>query len=69
MIPIQDLINRIKLDEEFGKGHFEMSYYDRILDSIIRVPFKEIKFELGDHFSFEITNHEEEAHAQSENGL
>ena len=54
MIPIQDLLHRIRWDEEFGKGNFEIGYYDRVKDRIIRVSFQRIIFKKGDKFSFYI---------------
>jgi len=30
MIPIQELLNRIKWDKSFGAGRFEITYYDRV---------------------------------------
>ena len=44
MIPIYKLLCRIRWDKEFGSGQFEVGYYDRVLDSIIRVPVTEIIF-------------------------
>jgi uncharacterized protein (UPF0248 family) len=44
MIPIQDLLHRIRWDTEFGRGEFVIGYYDRIEHEIIHVPFREIKF-------------------------
>ena len=32
MQPLQDLLNRITWDKEFGKGRFALGYYDRVLD-------------------------------------
>lgn len=60
MIPIQDLLNRIKWDKEFGKGFFLIGYYDRIEDRIITVPFTKIQFDPDDHFSFLLENELEE---------
>jgi uncharacterized protein (UPF0248 family) len=60
MIPIQELLNRIRWDKEFGKGTFEIGYYDHIEQEIIRVPFKEMHFEKGNHFSFQLENNESE---------
>ncbi len=54
MIPIQDLLYRILWDKEFGKGDFQIGYYDRIKDEIIIVPFTQIQFTAGDHFSFQV---------------
>lgn len=60
MLPIQDLLNRIRWDREFKKGRFEIGYYDRVEDRIIKVPFAEIEFPEGDHFSFRIADEFEE---------
>lgn len=54
MLPIQDLLNRIRWDEKFGRGRFEIGYYDRKEDRIIRVPFTVIELPAGNHFSFRI---------------
>ncbi|MBI4793972.1 MAG: DUF504 domain-containing protein [Deltaproteobacteria bacterium] len=61
MIPIQDLLNRIIWDKDFGRGDFEIGYYDRIADKIIRVPFREIQMIHGDHFSFSLYGPDGEA--------
>jgi uncharacterized protein (UPF0248 family) len=53
MIPIQDLLHRIQWDPEFAKGEFVLGYYDRIEDRIVRVPFRRVNFEKGEHFMFE----------------
>ena len=63
MIPIQDLLNRIRWDQEFAKGRFEIGYYDRVEKKIIRVPFHALHFEPGDHFAFEITDALGEVHS------
>lgn len=62
MIPIQELLNRIRWDAEFRKGNFELGYYDRRKDRIILVPLDQIDFEPGNHFSFEITDSNNETH-------
>ena len=30
MIPIHELLNHIRWDPEFGRGHFELAYWDRV---------------------------------------
>ena len=50
MLPIQDLLNRIRWDEEFAKADFVVGYYDRQKRAIVRVPFNEIWVEKDDHF-------------------
>jgi uncharacterized protein (UPF0248 family) len=39
MTPIQDLLNRIQWDPQFGQGRFVIRYFDRVRDQIVRVPF------------------------------
>lgn len=63
LIPIHELLSRIRWDKEFGKGEFVIGYYDRIEDRIIRVPMCELTFKPNEHFSFELENHEGELHS------
>ncbi len=56
MIPIQELLSRIRWDEEFGQGTFRLGYYDRVEDRIMYVDFEELFFEPGDHFTFELVD-------------
>lgn len=58
MIPIQDLLNRIRWDKEFGKGAFEIGYIDHISRKIIRTPFQKMRFGEGNSFSFKIEDSE-----------
>ena len=60
MIPIHELLNRIRWDPEFGRGEFVIGYYDRVEDAIIRVPLGEILLRPDDHFSFELIDREGE---------
>lgn len=55
MMPIQDLLNRIKWDADFGLGSFAIGYYDRVDGRIIVVPLQQLEFMEGDHFSFRVT--------------
>jgi uncharacterized protein (UPF0248 family) len=45
MLPIRDLLNRIRWDREFGKSFFEVGILDHIEQKIIRIPFTKIHFE------------------------
>jgi len=53
VIPIQDLLNRIRWDPEFSRSEFAIGYYDRVRKSIVKVPFQRIDFAGGEHFSFD----------------
>ena len=52
MIPIHSLLARIRWDPEFGRGSFEIGYYDRVQHSIVKVPLGHVHIQPGNHFSF-----------------
>lgn len=56
MIPIQELLARIRWDDEFAKGDFVIGYYDRVAEMVIQVPLRQIHVTQGDHFFFQITD-------------
>ncbi|MGD8631504.1 MAG: DUF504 domain-containing protein [Gammaproteobacteria bacterium] len=63
MMPIHELLNRIRWDREFGQGEFEVGYLDRVAGEIMRVPLREVSFEPEDHFAFNLTDEEGELHS------
>ena len=63
MIPIHELLNRIRWDREFGQGDFVIGYHDRLDDRIVSVPLREIFFESDDHFSFDLIDHDDVLHS------
>jgi uncharacterized protein (UPF0248 family) len=62
MIPIQDLLHRIRWDQEFGRGDFTIGYYDRIEHEIILVPLLEVTFPKDSPGVFELIDHEGRTH-------
>jgi len=54
MIPINELLSRIRWDKKFGHGSFEIGYYDRLLDRIRRIPFSKIVFDQEDGSTIQI---------------
>ncbi|HEY8037716.1 MAG TPA: DUF504 domain-containing protein [Methylobacter sp.] len=62
MIPIQELLHRIRWDQEFGRGEFVIGYYDRIGHEIILVPFIETTFPKDAPGVFELIDHEGKTH-------
>lgn len=62
MIPIQDLLNRIRWDEEFGRAEFRIGYYDRIEHGIVLKALADIKFPKDSHGVFEWEDSEGETH-------
>lgn len=43
MIPVHELLNRIRWDKEFGQGRFEIGFFDRYEDVTHRVAFHRIR--------------------------
>lgn len=62
MIPIQELLSRIRWDPEFGQGEFVIGYYDRVRNALTRVPLRELRFEPGDHYAFQFIDAAGEVH-------
>lgn len=63
MIPIQELVNRIRWDDRFGAARFTIGYYDRVENRVVQVPFSQVSFEPGDHFAFQLLDAEGELHS------
>ena len=62
MIPIHELLSRIRWDSEFGAAEFAIGYYDRVADTIIVVPLTALEFSSSDHFNFTLVDDEGELH-------
>ncbi len=62
MIPIHELLNRIRWDPEFAKGNFELGYHDRTENRIILVPLKQSSFPEESPSTFQLVDAEGEVH-------
>lgn len=62
MIPIHELLNRIRWDPEFAQGNFQLGYYDRAENRIVLVPFQAVSFSAERPESFQITDTEGQTH-------
>ena len=49
MIPIQDLLHRLRWDPGFAAASFEIGYYDRVLEEVVRVRFEDLPDDLPLH--------------------
>lgn len=58
MQPIHELLDRIKWDADFGAAAFELGYYDRVEDEIIRIGLNLEETEPGEGGSFRIFDDE-----------
>ena len=63
MIPIHELLNRIKWDAQFGHADFVLGYHDRFDENIVKIPLNEIHFDKQDHFDFEVIDDMGETHS------
>jgi uncharacterized protein (UPF0248 family) len=63
MIPIHELLNRIRWDKEYGDAEFVIRYYDHVEDRIVSVALTELTFDKEDHFDFELKDDEGEWHS------
>ena len=62
MLPIRQLLSRIRWDPEFGKATFELGYHDRVEARTIRVPLAEVTIEPGNRRAFRLTAADGEVH-------
>lgn len=62
VITIDQLLNRIRWDREFGRGDFTIGYYDRVQRRIIVVPLRELAIDPADHFAFDVLDTNGELH-------
>jgi uncharacterized protein (UPF0248 family) len=62
MIPVHELLSRIRWDAEFAAADFVIGYYDRIGGEIRHVPFASLGFPPDDHFRFTLIDEEGAVH-------
>jgi uncharacterized protein (UPF0248 family) len=62
MIPLHELLNRIRWDPEFGRSNFKLGYYDRVEDGIILVSFEEVSFPAEAPNTFQLIDAEGRIH-------
>lgn len=62
MIPIHEVLGRIRCDPEFAKGDFELGYYDRTQNRIIQVPLKKLTFPQESSSAFLLVDSEGQVH-------
>jgi uncharacterized protein (UPF0248 family) len=63
MIPIHEVLSRIRWDRQFGEGDFVIGYYDRVEDAVIRVPMRELFFQPDNHFAFDLIDRDGMLHS------
>lgn len=63
MIPIHEVLSRIRWDRQFGEGDFVIGYYDRVEDAVIRVPMRELFFRPDNHSAFDLIDRDGTLHS------
>lgn len=63
MIPIHELLARIRWDSDFGQGKFEIAYEDKVEHQLKCVPLEQIYVEPGQHFSFDVAEDDGTIHS------
>jgi len=58
MVPIRDLLARIRWDPAFGRGRWEVGYLDRVQGTLVRVPLAEMHTDEANRFSFDVVDEE-----------
>ncbi|MDH4095733.1 MAG: DUF504 domain-containing protein [Betaproteobacteria bacterium] len=53
MVPIHELLARIRWDPEFGRARFVIAYVDHEKEALVRVPFERIALPADHRFGFE----------------
>jgi uncharacterized protein (UPF0248 family) len=61
MTPIHELLARIRHDPGFGRGQFEIGYFDRQEGVVHRVSMREITFPAGERRVFEVIDEDGQA--------
>jgi uncharacterized protein (UPF0248 family) len=58
VIPIQDLLHRIRWDPAFAGAEYELGYLDHVEHRVVRVPLRDVAVEPGDRFALSIADEE-----------
>jgi uncharacterized protein (UPF0248 family) len=61
MIPLHELLSRIRWDAEFGRGEFVIGYLDHARGGLIYVPLDEAREDPGSLYTFEVADEEGKA--------
>lgn len=52
--PIHEVLSRIRWDPSFGRGRFELGYWDRVSRQVVRIPLERVQVEPADHFALRV---------------
>lgn len=63
MIPLHELLSRIRWDPEFGRGEFRLGYLDHVRGGLIYVALNEARQEPDSLSSFELVDEDGRPHS------
>jgi uncharacterized protein (UPF0248 family) len=63
VIPIHELLARIRWDPEFGRARFEIAYLDHKRKALVRVPFERVRIPEEHRFAFEAVEDDGTVHS------
>lgn len=56
MIPIHELLTRVRWDADFGNATFELGYWDRVEAQILRIPLGRTHYDRPDDETFRLVD-------------
>jgi uncharacterized protein (UPF0248 family) len=63
MIPIHELLSRIRWDASFAKGRFVIGYWDRLAGRVLRADLREISWDVDNPTFFDLVDEEGLVHS------
>jgi uncharacterized protein (UPF0248 family) len=63
MIPIQELLSRIRWDASFGRSRFVIGYLDRLAGRVLHVDLREIAWDADNPTFFDLVDEDGVAHS------
>lgn len=63
MIPLHELLSRIRWDADFGRGEFRVGYLDHVRGGLVYVALGELRQEPDSLSCFEVTDADGHAHS------
>jgi uncharacterized protein (UPF0248 family) len=63
MIPIHELLSRIRWDASFAKGRFVIGYWDRVAGRVLRADLREISWDIDNPTFFDLVDEEGLVHS------
>ena len=62
MVPIHELLARVRWDPDFGRGTWEVAYLDRAMPALVRVPLDELSDTSYGGYAFDVIDEDGVTH-------